>query len=196
MKCPKCGTEIGRLSDNWQSQRESARKRCHACGEVVEIVLDGKTFARWFCGTAGAMFAGISARGVDWPLALFFGFMFGASISVLPSFSLRIRKESERGLRYLLNRPLDLPTWLTPTERTRKLGKSVWAGLSVLMIVLITLLNVPSPWSGVLLLCAGGFGLWRRTVWFSWFKLVGNGAIAYSAVLILVGAGVVFTTYV
>jgi hypothetical protein len=195
MKCPKCGVEIGLLSDKWQSQRESATKRCHACGEVVEAVLDGKTFSRWLCGTAGVMFAGMLARGLDWPSALFLGLMFGASISVLPSFSLRIRKESKRGLRQLLNRPVDLPTWLTPTEHTRKIGKGVWAALSVLALVLISLLNIPSPWSGVLLLCAGGFGLWSRTVWFSWFKLEGIGAIAYSTLLMVIGAAVVFTTY-
>lgn len=195
MICPHCSFDIKLLSDQWQSQRDASSKHCPACGGSVEIVLDGKTFARWFFGTAGVMLAGMLAIGVDWPLALFLGFMLGASISVFPSFSLRSREESERGLRHLLNRPMDLPTWLTPTEHTRKLGKGVWAALSVLAVVLITLLNIPSPWSGVLLMCAGGFGLWCRTVWFSWFKLEGNGAIAYSTLLILIGASVVFTTY-
>ena len=195
MICPHCSFDIKLLSDQWQSQRDASSKHCPACSGSVEIVLDGKTFARWFGGTAGVMFVGMLAAGLDWLPALFLGFMFGASISVLPSISLRTRKKSAGGWRALLNRPVFLPEWLTPSERTKKLGQCVWAALSVLAVVLITLLNIPSPWSGVLLLCAGGFGLWRRTIWLSWFKLEGNGAIAYSTLLMLIGAAVVFTTY-
>lgn len=195
MNCPHCSFDIKLLSEPWQRQREASNKHCPACGGIVEVVLDGRTFVRWLCITGVVMVMGLLVMGLDWPVALFIGFVFGLSISVLPSFSLRAREEHEKGLRSLLNRPILLPQWLTAAKRTRAFGRGAWATLSVVAIVLVTLLNIPSPWSGVLLLCAGGFGLWRKTVWFSWFKIEGNGALAYSIVLILVGAAIVFTTY-
>lgn len=159
MKCSQCASAIGVFSPEWQSQRETGEKTCPSCGAAVEPVFGGIKFAKWFLGS-GAIVAAITfAMTRSAVLAVLNGFFIGVCVALLPSIELRRRKHFDSGIRHALNRPLTLPSWLSSPDWLGLVAKATWAACAKLLLLAAIALSVPPPWSGVLLIVLGAFGI-------------------------------------
>ena len=135
MKCSQCASAIGVFSPEWQSQRERGEKTCPSCGAAVEPVFGGIKFAKWFLGS-GAIVAAITfAMTRSAVLAVLNGFFIGVCIALLPSIELRPRKHFDSGIRHALNRPRSLPSWLSPPDWLRLVGRATWAVCAKLLLL-------------------------------------------------------------
>jgi len=194
MKCQSCSNDVAIFSAEWQSQRDSAVKKCPSCGREVEAVLGARPFFTWFI-LSGIVIAGIAlAVGSPLAVAILYGATSGLLFAVFPSFQLRAPLKPT-GVRSVLNKSIDLPQWLEPAPWARSVGRAMWAAGSLLVMAVAVSLGVPAPWSGFLLAGLGALGIWRREVHMSWFKLAGGGAVAYAASLLLVGLGLLVHHY-
>jgi len=120
---------------------------------VVEPVFGGIKFAKWLLGS-GAIVAAITFAVSTSPvLAVLNGFFIGVCVALLPSIELRPRKHFDSGIRYVLNRPVNLPDWLGLA------AKATWAVCYKLLLLVVIALSVPPPWSGIFLVVFGASGV-------------------------------------
>jgi hypothetical protein len=189
MNCQNCKAEVGVFSSEWQSQRDLPTKRCPSCSREVEVVFGARSFITWLF-VSGAIVGGIIRLfGTPWPYAISTGFTTGLTFALFSSLELRVQHQDPGNIRSKLNKPIALPDWLNAPSWLRSIGRAAWATGSLIFLVVVIAVSIPSPWSDLLLLAIGAIGVWRREVWLSWFKLDGYGALAYSAALIFAGVG-------
>jgi hypothetical protein len=197
MKCPSCSVEVRVFSPEWQAQRESPVKKCPVCARdvEVEVVFRAKPFFVWFLLSGLAVAGVMLAFGTSPPAAVLYGLMSGMMIALFPSLELQTVNRNKTGVRAVLNKPINLPAWLSPGPWLRSLGRALWALGSFVTLIAVIGFGVPPPWSGFLLAAFGALGLWRREVSLSWFTLKGSGAVAYAGALLLTGLVLVVRYY-
>ena len=197
MKCPNCLVEIDRFSPKWQAQRDCPTKKCPVCHQEVETVFGAKPFLVWLLLSCMAISGIKVAFGSSWPMAFASSLIYGMLIALFLSREMRSVTRSPANEPAVPRKSIHLPSWMSSSPGLRSLGRAIWGiGSLVLMVALISL-EVPSPWPGLLLTALGIIGLWRQKVWISpKLKLEGSGALAYSAVLFLVGTCIVVFHYI
>ena len=161
MKCSSCRSEVGVFSSEWQTQRELKIKKCPSCGAEVEAVFGGATFAKWFIASGAGIAAITYLFSSSAPHAIIYGLVFGMFVAFFPSLELRQRVEVNSGARRILNRSIDLPTWLKPPAWLVSFASSVWAVGSYLFLLIAVALGVPFPGSAVILFVLSAIGLIR-----------------------------------
>ena len=199
MKCQNCSFEVALFSPEWQAQRDSPTKNCPACHQEVETVFGAKPFLVWLLVSCTAISSVIWAFGSSWPMAFASAFVYGMFIALFLSLEMRSVIRSPANEPTVLKKAIHLPAWLSPAPWVRSVGHAIWAIGDLVLMVVLTGLFVPSPWSGFLLTTLGIIGLRQRKVWVSIslkLKLEGSDAFAYSAVLLLVGTCMIIFHYV
>lgn len=195
MKCPNCSSDVAVFSAQWQSQRDSAAKKCPSCNTEVEAVFGARAFITWFV-LAGFTVAGILlVFGASPPAAISYAATSGFMLALLCSLQLRTPIQAT-AVRSILNRPINLPQRFHPPPWFITISHVTWALASVLLTIFAVSIGLPTPWSGLLLACFGLLGIWRREVHLSWFKLVGKSALTYAVALLVVGVGLLARHYI